>query len=294
MKRGLLLLLGMFMMVSTVEAKSGEKLTNRYGFNYSYSNAVNFVERGIEFFVFTNGEFDFDTQLNDNYYYNNNRVSISRDYRGRIRRIGSAYVNYDRYGNVTRIGNVFMRYYRGNLTKVGNLRVSYDYWGNPSFFGNVKNNYFNYDGFRINLNLGDICDYNDTYFYRNDFRRNYSRIKEDKNYYYYRANPNAKIGKRSKTLRRRKPASTILNSNKRINTRRNSSTYRKPSTVDTKRNKVTRNRSNTYRKPITTKRKEITKNRTNTYRKPITTKRKIDKKVIKDSKKRNKNTRRRS
>ena len=68
MKKGVLILLGMFMMVSTVEAKKGENLPNRFRVNYySYDNAVNFVERGIEFFVFTNGDFDFD--INSNNYY---------------------------------------------------------------------------------------------------------------------------------------------------------------------------------------------------------------------------------
>ena len=63
MKKGILIFLGMFMMVSTVEANNGNRLLNRIGFNYSYDNSVNFVERGVEFFVFTNGEFDFDTQF---------------------------------------------------------------------------------------------------------------------------------------------------------------------------------------------------------------------------------------
>ena len=49
MKKGVLILLGMFMMVSTVEAKESEKIPNRIRVDYSYNNAVNFIERGIEF-----------------------------------------------------------------------------------------------------------------------------------------------------------------------------------------------------------------------------------------------------
>ena len=257
MKKVLLIVLGTLLMVSTIEAKNSKEQPTNIGYNYTYENAVNFEERGIQFFIFTNGEFDFNPHYNDPYYNENNSrreigIRIDRDYRGRINRIGNSFVNYDNYGNVTRIGNVFMRYYRGKLTAVGHLKVKYDAWGHPTFYGNVKNNYYNYNGFSINLNVGDICNYNDAYFYRNDFRVNYSRIREDKNYYYYRANPNAKIGTRSKTLRRRKPTSVILNKKPTTITRRSNTTYRRPSTTNsgrttTRTEKRTGNTS--YRRP---------------------------------------------
>ena len=299
MKKGVLILIGIIMMVSTVEAKNGNELPNRFGFVYSYDNAVNFEERGVEFFVFTNGEFDFNTNYNDSYYdYNGNRrrgnrgVNIDRDYRGRINRIGNAFINYDRNGNVTRIGNVFMRYYRGQLTNVGNLRVRYNYWGNPTFYGAVKNNYYNYNGFRINLNIGDICDYNDDYFYRNDFRTNYTRVREDRNYYYYRANPNAKIGKRSKTLRRRKPASSLKNRKSLKTKRRNNTSYRRPSTLN-KKGEVTRRKANDRRPSSVNTKRSSTLNKRNTSttsrRTATVIKRKITpvkRKVVKTIKKR--------
>ncbi len=270
-------------MVSTVEAKNGNELPNRNGVYYTYNNAVNFIERGVEFFIFTNGEFDFNTLSNNNYY---NYNSINRDYRGRINRIGSSFISYDRYGNVTRIGNVFMRYHRGKLTNVGNLRVHYNSWGEPIFYGNVKNNFYSYNGIRFNLNIGDIFNYNDAYFSHRDFRRNYSKIREDNKYYYYRSNTNDKVGKRSKILRRRKPASVSTKRNSTIDTKRNNNSYRKPtsttanrrSTADTKRG------SSTYRKPntIDSRRKVTTNERSNsnTYKKPATenSKRKTDSK----------------
>jgi hypothetical protein len=269
MKKGILIILGMIMMVSTVEAKNGKKLSNNIGYNYSYNNAVNFEDRGIEFFIFTNGEFDFKTNYNNTYYGNsrNREVNINRDFKGRINRIGNSFISYDSFGNVTRIGNVFMRYYRGRLTNVGNLSVRYNSWGNPTFFGNVKDNFYNHNGFRINLNIGNIFSYNDAYFSRNDFRHNYSRISEDRNYYYYRANPNAKIGNKSKTIRRRKPAATIKNNRPATNTRRNNTSYRKPSTTSTKRNTTPDRRSNSStRKSSTTntKRNVTPERRTNT------------------------------
>jgi hypothetical protein len=231
MKKGVLILLGMFMMVSTVEAKKGENLPDRFGSYYSYNNAVNFFERGIEFFIFTNGDFDFDTRS-----YNNRGIRIERDFRGRIRSVGNVFINYDRRGNVTRVGNIFMRYNRGRLAKVGNLRVSYDRWDYPVFYGDVRNFYYN-NGVRFNVSFGDVFNYNDAYFFRNDFRRNYSQFREDRNFYYYRANANAKTGKRSSIIKRRK----AISNNTTRTIKRGNNSYRKPkSNLDTRRNTDTR------------------------------------------------------
>ncbi|MBU3010091.1 hypothetical protein KO506_01580 [Polaribacter vadi] len=232
MKKGVLILLGMFMMVSTIEAKNGEENLN-FRVNYSYNNAVNFFENGIEFYIFTNGDFDFDTN------YNSRQARIDRDFRGRIRRINNVTLSYDFRGNVTRIGNISIRYYRDRLTDVGNLRVDYDRWGNPIFNGSVRDYYYN-NGIRFNVSFGDVFNYNHTFFNHNDFRRNYTQIREDRNFYYYRAKPNAKIGKRSTILKRRKPAVTVRKSNT-----------------------IKRNSNNTYRKSNINKREST--NRNNTY-----------------------------
>ena len=210
------------MMVSTVEANVGNNFPNRPGFIYSYDNSVYFVERGIEFFVFTNGEFDFDTR------FTNRGLRIRRNFRGQIRRVGNVFINYDRFGNVTRIGNVFIDYRFGRLHRVGDLRVRYDSWGAPIFFGNVRDFYFD-NGVRININIGDVFGYNDAFFFRNNFRRNYIQFREDRNFYYYKARPNANIGKRSHIIKRRKPANLRDNRNIR---RDHNNRYRKPSNIN--------------------------------------------------------------
>lgn len=226
MKKGILLFLGI-MTIATVNAKDIKKSTNKIGVNYRYNDAISFVERGIKFHVFLDGNFDFNTHpTHDRYYdYNgrrfNNGVRIERDYDGRVRRVGNVFINYDYRGNVMRIGNVYMRYKFGQLSRVGNLKIKYDRWGNPLFRGNVKRHkrgyYYNENNFNddyeydegdceieININIGNIFDYNDVYFYNREFTNNYRRYKEDDNFLYYRANPNANIGKRSKIIKRRK------------------------------------------------------------------------------------------
>ncbi|MCG1036289.1 hypothetical protein [Polaribacter sargassicola] len=291
MKKGLLLLLGMFIMVSTLEANNNNNLPNTYSFNYSLDDAVSFEEKGVEFFVFINGEFDF----NPDFYDRNGRlirrnINIDRDFRGRIRKVGNSYINYDSFGNVTRIGNVSMRYYRGQLTRVGNLRISYDRWGYPIFNGNVKNNYFSFNGIRINLNIGDIFDYNNAYFYHRDFSRNYSKIREDNRYFYYRAKPNAKIGKRSQILRRRKPVVTNIKRNSSSVVKRSNNSYRKPSNNNVRKNNTNQRNNNnkitTYRRSTTNNNSKTSTRNNNTYKKRTTTKKSKDNKSTSKDKKR--------
>lgn len=210
MKKGLLLLIGLMTLVS-MNANDFEKSTTATTIIKGYDETVTFIERGVKFHVFLNGDFDF-TNPNRNRYYNGNRYSnrsfrIDRDYKGRIKRIGRNYIRYDYRGNVTKIGNIRLYYRNGLLRKVGHLKISYNDWGDAFYHGEVKYNNDYYDdgfNFSFNLSFGDICDYNDPYFYRREFRNNYNKFKEDRNYYYYKARPNAKIGKRNKIIKRRK------------------------------------------------------------------------------------------
>jgi hypothetical protein len=252
MKKGVLILLGMFIMVSTIEAKNSERsLITKVGVYDNYNNAVSFFERDIQFHVFLNGDFDFDIQRNTIYYdYNGRRnrknsTQILRDNKGRITNVGTTRISYDFRGNVIRIGRFIMNYRFGNLTRVGGLIVSYNNWGEAFFNGQVRRTSFYTDSFGINFNLsiGAICAYNDPYFFRNDFRNNYSQIREDNDFYYYKANRNAKAGKRSTILKRRK-LSIKFDKRKRVKRDSNNS-YRKPSKdkkIDIK--KDTRRRTN--------------------------------------------------
>jgi hypothetical protein len=249
-------------MVFTVEAKTFDNVPDRYSDNYAYNNAVSFMERGLEFFIFTNGDFDFNTRSNES------RVRIRRNFKGQIRSIGNVHIRYNIRGNVTRIGTISIRYFRGRLTNVGDLRVRYNRWEYPVFYGSVRDFYYN-NGVRFNVSFGDICDYNDAYFLRNDFIRNYAQFREDQNFYYYSANPNARIGKRSTILKRRKPVS-VNNGRRKIADTHSRNSYRKPeretNTRNTEIKRTTRSsnttfRNNSNRKPEVKNERRITRNK---------------------------------
>ena len=163
MKKLVLLFTGLLIGLTTVtaaekveSASQGEDLTiNRYSFN----QPIQFVERGVEFLIFPDGSFDFNTNIEDNhnnhddgYYKRDNTrrrsvnvtfgapgtqvkystprsrgVIVTHDRDGKVRRIGNLFVNYNRYDQVKRLGSVYIDYNKhGLVDKIGGLKIKYD------------------------------------------------------------------------------------------------------------------------------------------------------------------------
>lgn len=163
MKKLVLLFTGLLMGLTTVSAAEYHSallstyldITSRY----RYAQPIMFVERGVEFLIFADGSFDFNTDLfstvpdHNNYYYRrsnartrgginrtngspghiytrpNRGVLVTHDRDGRIRRIGNVFINYDRQGRIKRAGSVYMSYRNGQLKQVGGLRILYNRYG---------------------------------------------------------------------------------------------------------------------------------------------------------------------
>ncbi len=94
-----------------------------------FDEPVKITVRGIEFFIFPNGEFDFNAHQRKNHHYyspSDYGVRIERDRYGKIRRIGNVFINYNRHRQVSRIGSIFIKYnHRGLVYKIGKLRLKY-------------------------------------------------------------------------------------------------------------------------------------------------------------------------
>jgi len=187
------LLFGLMILVSTisVEANSTNKTNLKIG-NYGryHQRPVTFVERNVKFYIYQNGDLDFDVNYyrngnygaSDNYYYYGNRKSNSRsrntkkhhsnrhygyhsgyiqyDYYGRVIRIGSTFIHYDYYGKVIAINSIRISYRHHRLYRVGNLRIIVDRYGHTRYIGSVKPRHYHYHSY-----------YND-YFY-DDYIYNY-------------------------------------------------------------------------------------------------------------------------
>jgi len=226
MKKGILFLLGMFMMVSTAEATTGKIINSKPGY-YNYYNAkpVQFMEKGIKFFVYPNGDLEFNTnsraRLTTQYVYTNgkrytkrvpfSKVSISRDYFGRIKRIGSVWINYNRMGKVSKVGSVYINYKHRKLARVGGMRITYNRHGGVKYFGQVKSGHYhrNYN----HLYDGMILNYDDNYFYDDNFYNNFDQFDEDDTYYFYRSKK-GNDHKKGKILKRKKLQKDILQERK--------------------------------------------------------------------------------
>ena len=172
--------------------------------DYRYADPIVFMERGIEFYVFPNGEFDFNTvattasnprrgTVNRTYgapgsYTNTNSYSTSRntgtkiehDYLGRVRRVGNVFINYDATGKVKRVGSVYMNYNSFALTQVGGLRIIYDRRGRIVNIVGVVN------GYSSNYNYTTQNTHNQTNNHYNNNDNGYDNGSNEEDYYYYR------------------------------------------------------------------------------------------------------------
>ena len=211
---------------------------------YRFTQPIMFVERGVEFLIFPDGSFDFNTNINDGfndeaYYRSNSRrssinvmqrgpsasikyssnrypnkgVSISRDRDGKVRRIGNVYVNYDRYGRITRTGSVFMSYNRGkhsNLSRVGGLQVNYNRYGEiVNTRGQVNRSYNNYCNFCGVQSCGVTHDFgnghgNQHNDHNDDWYDNDDGVYNDDGYYYFKQNGKVKKQKKNKKYKKLK------------------------------------------------------------------------------------------
>lgn len=186
------LLVASFLISLSVANAANEKTAEVSLNRYSFDEPISFIERGIEFFVFPNGDFDFNSRPQDShgstYYYKNAGkrgteiargampinygVIIEHDSFGRVRRVGNVFINYDFNDRVNRIGSVYMRYNRFALTQVGGLFIEYNRFGEiVDMYGSVKrrNNGYAYGHHYSNGNSYGSTYYgnSDDYYYKN-------------------------------------------------------------------------------------------------------------------------------
>ncbi len=158
--------------------------------------------RHIDFFIFPNGEFDFNAQGRRYRYAGYRGVRIERDHFGKIRRVGNVYLNYNRYGQVSRIGQVFIKYNRrGLVERIGRKRIHYNRrgyyvsgqsWGYPGFVAGVDFYYGPSQNYEYEP-------------YDEDQNYNYDDEEDGDNYYYRQPEPgkkDLKVRKHTKNRRR--------------------------------------------------------------------------------------------
>ena len=153
MKKITLLVASIFVFGGSVvnaSEKTDVSVERRSSVNFRQTEPIVFTERGIEFFIFPDGQFDFNTRPSNGssggLYYKNNKkngfnktygaptnrrnenygVKVEHDYMGRVRRIGNVFINYDANDRIKRVGSVYMTYNRYALERVGGLEIIYN------------------------------------------------------------------------------------------------------------------------------------------------------------------------
>ncbi|MBD0777660.1 hypothetical protein HPE56_07635 [Maribacter sp. ANRC-HE7] len=249
-------------MASTVEDKVATSNA------YTNNNSFIFIEQGITFSVFPDGEFDF---YIENYVSGrNNGVTMNSGYDY------SPYAQYDDYGAVVQVENVPIYYDNyGRVTQIGDVNINYR--NNRVFRMGGMYVYYNHNGF-YDHHTGYINVYNRHYVYRPFHRfflrpaigfslvyqRPYRRYYAPYRYTYYRPyNYNtrrayAKIGREHRYNQVRRERATIYRNDKRVAQRRVNHTRRN----DVARTNRTVNRNNVINKNYrsNTQRAKVSKN----------------------------------
>ncbi|NNE03058.1 MAG: hypothetical protein HKN52_07820 [Eudoraea sp.] len=279
----LLFILGAFVLSTSVEAATSEnKVAIRNAYNYN--NSYIFVENGITFSVYPDGEFDFyiNNRFNAGAQVNFGRGSLTfnsgYDYNGYVQyddygavlQVENVPVYYDYYGRVTQIGRVDIRYNNGRVRRVGGLYVYYNRRGHFSHYTgyiNIYNRHYVYRPFHryfARPAVGFCLVYNRPY------RRYYSPVR----YTYYRPYRNnyrrayAQVG-RTHRYQNRYNRHSVYRNDKRVvardnRTRRNSGLARNSQQV--KRDRIGRTSSNDKaRRTVTRNTQTRSNSRATTY-----------------------------
>ncbi len=192
-----LLLAVLFLGGMTAQANEVTNLAQlEKGTRYNQPQSITFIERGIEYVVYVNGEFDFILNQPQQSFgrrgsvasapgitygvtYATPRNFVRYGFNGEIVRVGRTQIRYNRYGDVNQIGSVRLRYHKGLLVRAGDLHINYDRRGFiRNVDGYVHHNHTNCGICGINGCTTNHFDYRDSHS-----NRKYYNPKKDKKYF---------------------------------------------------------------------------------------------------------------
>ena len=230
MKKLVLLFTVLFLGTSGIMAKTADdKVAERNA--YLYNKSFIFVENGVTFSVYPDGEFDFyidnrigkrrrNVTFNSGYDYS---AFAQYDDYGAVIQVENVPVYYDDFGRVTQIGNIDLRYRNGRVFSVGNMFVYYNRRGFYDYhtgYINSFNRFYVYrpfHGFFARPAIG-FCFVN-----RNPYRRFYNPIRYTfyNPYRFNRRNTFAKIGREHRYNRVRRERASVYRNDRRVAVREN-------------------------------------------------------------------------
>lgn len=213
---------------------------------YRYDNSFIFVENGITFSVYPDGEFDF--YIEDRVTGRRNGITFNSGYDyspyaqyddyGAVIQVENVPIYYDYYGRVSQIGDVNINYRNGRVRRVGGMYV---YYNNRGFYDyhtgyiNIYNRNYVYRPFhrwfaRPALNLCLVLN--------RPYRRYYAPVRYTyySPYRYNQRRAYVKIGREHRYNKVRRERANIYRNDKRVAVRNN--TYRTNRSVAQNTNRI--------------------------------------------------------
>ena len=217
---------------------------------YDYNRSYIFVEGGVEFAVYPDGQFDFAFvggnrgRVNVDYYNNGLNISFNSGYNydlyvqyddyGAVIQVENVPIFYDYYGRITRAGNVDIHYNNRRIVRVGGMHIYYDRWGYFSYFTGYVSPWYRYYVYRPWHVYYARPFYNNCIVYDYPYRRFYNPHRYD--YNYHRRNYNRR-GRSSYANGRRsfhRPGSRIHYENGRVARNKDYRKDRENTMIDTR------------------------------------------------------------
>ncbi|MGV6846557.1 MAG: hypothetical protein ACWA42_10575 [Lutibacter sp.] len=295
MKKSIILFMALLVTGFSVKATTSTK-----SFYRDYEHNFTFVEHGITFAVFRNGEFDFyinRPHRGFNFGYSNNNVNISfnsgynydafvqYDDFGAVIQVEDVPIYYDYYGRVKRIGSVFINYRYGNIVQIGGLHVYYNRYGYYTHFTGYINRYNRSYVHRpyYRFFTRPWFDYRIVSYkpYRHHYKAKRYAYKRNNHHHYYNNNRNFyhkrntnRVGKRFKTNRVPKRMNERIAKTRRPVNYNRSNTVKRSSHISHNKNNgeiIRRSHTTTYknRRPIVEKNTKVVVRKKNPVRKPF-------------------------
>lgn len=257
-------------------ASAANNVSAEYYTNFNNGRSYIFVEGGVEFSVFPDGQFDFvflgaNQGSNVNVNVNTPGVSINfnsgfnydayvqyDDY-GAVIQVENVPIFYDEFGRIAQAGNVEIRYNNRRIVRVGGMNIFYNRWGYFSHFTGFVSPFYTTYIYRPWHVFYARPFFNNCIVYDFPYRRWYTPVRYS--YAFHRGYFNR--GFRNYANARRefhRPGSRIHYRNGRTAVNRNFNPNRRNTAITNGRVDNVRNRNN---RAITNNRGDVSRNRNN-------------------------------
>ncbi|MBS3992359.1 MAG: hypothetical protein KGZ87_01415 [Bacteroidetes bacterium] len=206
MKKLALFILVMGLVIPTIAAST---INHSYNTEYDKYRPIEFEEDGILFFVFPDGEFEFEVlyprHVELGFRFRNGHIRlgkhlplrIEQDRYGNIYRIENILIDYNRFGKVSRIGSVDIHYNHGRIRTIGYMDIIYRQNYIFECVGHVKHkNYYSYDNH-----------YNKNKNYYKPYKKHYKKDYSHNTSYREREYDRRDINNERDVIRNRRPYS---------------------------------------------------------------------------------------